>query len=149
MLQAGLCLRKDIYDIPRVAPYCRQSCTTFGSCWPKQRESIILRCLCLQHWHSASILQSKWCRSINWFVSCMLTIDEQMIRLRKKHFHAFLSFSSCWLWVNISFYHKEFHSNTDALSQLPLQTTGEVVPEVQETVLLLEQLDDGPLQHNR
>ena len=45
---------------------------------------------------------------------------------------------------NISFRPTESHSNADALSRLPLHTADEVVPDVPETVLLLEQLDDGP-----
>ena len=36
------------------------------------------------------------------------------------------------------------HSNADALSHLPLHTADEPVPDIPETVLLLEQLDDGP-----
>ena len=44
----------------------------------------------------------------------------------------------------ISFRPTESHSNADALSRLPLQTADEGVPDVPETVLLLEQLDDGP-----
>ena len=36
------------------------------------------------------------------------------------------------------------HSNADALSQLPLQTPDKSVPAVPKTVLLLQQLDDGP-----
>ena len=44
----------------------------------------------------------------------------------------------------ISFCPTESHSNADALSRLPLQTADEGVPDVPETVLLLEQLDDGP-----
>ena len=38
----------------------------------------------------------------------------------------------------------ESHSNADVLSRLPLQTADEGVPDVPETVLVLEQLDDGP-----
>ena len=44
----------------------------------------------------------------------------------------------------ISFRPTESHSNADALSRLPLQTADKGVPDVPETVLLLEQLDDGP-----
>ena len=44
----------------------------------------------------------------------------------------------------ISFRPTESHSNADALSRLPLHTADEPVPAVPETVLLLEQLDDGP-----
>ena len=36
------------------------------------------------------------------------------------------------------------HSNADALSQLPLQTPDEPVPAEPKTVLLLQQLDNGP-----
>ena len=44
----------------------------------------------------------------------------------------------------ILFQPTESHSNADALSRLPVQTPEESVPAVPETVLLLEQLDDGP-----
>ena len=44
----------------------------------------------------------------------------------------------------ISFRPTESHSNADALSRLPLQHADEPVPAVPETVLLLEQLDEGP-----
>ena len=44
----------------------------------------------------------------------------------------------------ISFRPTASHSNADALSRLPLQTPDEPVPAVPETVLLLQQLDDGP-----
>ena len=44
----------------------------------------------------------------------------------------------------ISFRPIESHSNADALSRLPVQIPEESVPAVPETVLLLEQLDDGP-----
>jgi len=44
----------------------------------------------------------------------------------------------------ISFRPTSTHSNADTLSQLPLQQSDEPVPAVPETVLLLEQLDDGP-----
>ena len=44
----------------------------------------------------------------------------------------------------ISFRPTESHSNADALSRLPVQIPEESVPAVPETVLLLEQLDDGP-----
>ena len=36
------------------------------------------------------------------------------------------------------------HSNADALSRLPLQCKEEAVPRVPETVLMIEQLDEGP-----
>ena len=44
----------------------------------------------------------------------------------------------------ISFRLTASHSNAVALSRLPLQTLDESVPAVPETVLLLQQLDDGP-----
>ena len=44
----------------------------------------------------------------------------------------------------ISFRPTESHSNADALSRLPLQHADEPVPAVPETVLLLDQLDEGP-----
>ena len=45
----------------------------------------------------------------------------------------------------ISFCPTESHSNADASSQLPLQHADEPVPAVPETVLLLDQLDEGPI----
>ena len=45
----------------------------------------------------------------------------------------------------ISFCPTESHSNADASSQLPLQQADEPVPAVPETVLLLDQLDEGPI----
>ena len=38
----------------------------------------------------------------------------------------------------------ESHSYANALSRLPLHTADETVPDVPETVLLLEQLNDRP-----
>ena len=46
----------------------------------------------------------------------------------------------------ISFCPTESHSNADALSRLPLQHSHEPVPAVPETVLLLDQLDEGPFK---
>ena len=45
---------------------------------------------------------------------------------------------------NIAFRPTASHSNTDALSRLALHSPQDAVPAVPETVLLLEQLDDGP-----
>lgn len=44
----------------------------------------------------------------------------------------------------IAFRPTESHSNANALSCLPLHTADGTVPDIPETVLLLEQLDDGP-----
>ena len=45
---------------------------------------------------------------------------------------------------SIAFHPIEAHSNADALSRLPLATLPFDVPAVPETVLLIEQMDDGP-----
>ena len=44
----------------------------------------------------------------------------------------------------IAFHPMESHSNADPLSCLPLHTADETVPNIPETVLLLEQLDNEP-----
>ena len=46
--------------------------------------------------------------------------------------------------INIAFCPTASHSNADALNQLLLQSPNDPVPAAPETVLLLEQLDNGP-----
>ena len=49
----------------------------------------------------------------------------------------------------VSHKNSRYHANADALSRLPLPESIETTPQPAETVLLMEQIDNGVVMHSR